>query len=427
MQIIIQSENNHLLDILYKNPATDLGLYAKELRNGVLIGNAVSANEYHCLFQDTKNSYLLDEGNPIDFQSYCSPLLALNMATEFFNHLFKSNETLESTTLSWLGKTYPEIDTLPANVIVPTFFIDSGWYKNGTFLLSKYIDGILVTPKIGNNYQLAVKGKNIRETLHKFSVVALFCHFTNKHSEYMYIDDYFVQKHITILANLSNVPYFVYYLFIKRLMRSPEQFRTFKPQLEAYFNNTIQFAFTDTHQSRKEFICNRIENDEAVLDFGCGNLQYFKKLRKKGFIAEYLAHDEEDFEATVDKIIEYENVENLHWIANKEDLKGFYGQVILSEVIEHNTLEEAKDLLYWIKENISFTKLFITTPNSEFNVNYEMTDEFRHDDHDFELSKQEFMELIASIFPNKMEYHGIGDCVNGIYPTSAMIVYNANY
>ena len=93
MQIIIQSENNHLLDILYKNPATDLGLYCKELRNGVLIGNAVSANEYHCLFQDTKNSYLPDEGNPIDFQSYCSPLLALNMATEFFNHLFKSNET----------------------------------------------------------------------------------------------------------------------------------------------------------------------------------------------------------------------------------------------------------------------------------------------------------------------------------------------
>lgn len=427
MQIIIQSKNDYLLDILYKNPTTDLGLYCKTLRNGVLIGNAVNKNEYHCLFQDTKNSYVPEGGNPIDFQSYCSPILALNMGSELFSHLYKEKEIVNATTLSWLGKTYSEIDTLPAKLIIPTFYIDSGWYKEGTFLLSKYIEGITITPKIGNNYTLIIEGKTIRETITIFSVVALFCHFTNKYSEYMYIDDYFIQKQITILTNLENVPYFVYYLFIKRLMRSPDQFKKFKPQLEAYFDNLVQFVFTDTHQSRKDFICSKINPEEDVLDFGCGNLQYFKKLRKNGFTATYLAHDEEDFEATVDKIIEYENVENLHWIANKDDLKGFEGQVILSEVIEHNTLEEATELLYWIKANINFTKLFITTPNSEFNVNYEMTEEFRHDDHDFELTKQEFMDLIASIFPNEMEYHGIGDCVNGVYPTSAMIIYNANH
>jgi hypothetical protein len=63
-------------------------------------------------------------------------------------------------------------------------------------------------------------------------------------------------------------------------MRSPVQFEKFKPQLEAYFNNTIQFVFTDTHQSRKQFISDRIHSDAPVLDFGCGEFQYYKSLMK---------------------------------------------------------------------------------------------------------------------------------------------------
>ena len=77
MVIILKSENINLLDILHKNPSTDEGLYLKELKNGILIGNAVSNTEYHCFFQDLKHSYLPEEGNQIDFQSFCSPLLAL--------------------------------------------------------------------------------------------------------------------------------------------------------------------------------------------------------------------------------------------------------------------------------------------------------------------------------------------------------------
>lgn len=422
MILILKSENDYFLDILHKNPNTDEGLYLKELKNGILVGIAISKNEYHCVFQDTKHSYLPDESNQIDFQSFCSPFLALNIGTEFFSHLYKEKNLLSESVISWLDKSYQEIDNHKATIEVSSFFIDSNWCKNNEFLLSKYIDGISVTHKIGNNYNLVIEGNSVRETIQKLSMVSLFTHFTNRYAVYTFIDDSFIQKYITIFTNIPNIPYFVFYLFIKRIMRSPKQFDEFKPQLENYFNNEIQFVFTDTHQSRKEFICERIKFSESVLDFGCGEMQYFKRLHKRGFSSDYFAYDEVDFKPIADKIIALDKAENLIWIDNKEAIIGFEGQIILSEVIEHNPLEDAKSLLIWIRDNTKFTKLFITTPNSEFNINYEMTNEFRHDDHDFELTKQEFVNLVSEIFTQKQKYYGVGDCVRGIYPTSAIIV-----
>lgn len=422
MIIKLKSENKYFLDILYKNPNTDQGLYLKELKNGIVIGNVVSASEYHCVFLDGKHSYLPEEGNQIDFQSYCSPLLALNISTEFFNHLYKENTSLSETKISWLDKSYDQVDAEKCTIEVATFFIDSGWYKNGNYLLSKYIDGISLQHKIGNNYELKIEGSTVREALQKFSLIALFSHFTNRYAVYSYIDDYFIQKHITMLTNISGIPYFVFYLFIKRIMRSPIQFEKFKPQLEAYFNDEVQFVFTDTHQSRKEFICGKINFDEPVLDFGCGELQYFKLLLKKGFAQEYHAYDEVDFKHIADKISAIENADNLHWVESLEEIKGFESQIILSEVIEHNSLEEAKALLIWIRDHTNFTQLYVTTPDKDFNVNYELTEEFRHDDHDFELSNSEFRALINEIFQNPKSFYGVGDCVKGVYPTSAVII-----
>lgn len=422
MIIKLKSENKYFLDILYKNPNTDQGLYLKELKNGILIGNVIAENEYHCVFLDGKNSYMPEEGSQIDFQSYCSPLLALNIATEFFNHLYKENSALGETMISWLNKDYDSVDNQKCTIEVPTFFVDSGWYKNDKYLLSKYIEGIELQHKIGNNYGLKVEGATVREAVQKFSLVALFTHFTNRYAVYTYIDDSFIQKHITMFTNLVGIPYFVFYLFIKRIMRSPVQFEKFRWQLEAYFNNEVQFVFTDTHQSRKEFICGQINFDEPILDFGCGELQYFKLLNKRSFTQEYYAYDEVDFRHVADKIQKIEKADNLIWVEKLEELKDFEGQIILSEVIEHNSFEEAKSLLIWIRDNTKFTRLFVTTPNKDFNVNYEMTDEFRHDDHDFELSSVEFVTLIDEIFTNPKSFHGVGDCVKGVYPTSAVII-----
>jgi hypothetical protein len=144
---------------------------------------------------------------------------------------------------------------------------------------------------------------------------------------------------------------------------------------------------------------------------------------KKGFSNEYFAYDEIDFSSEVQKIMEVYKTTNLNWVADKQEIIGFEGQIILSEVIEHNPFEEAKALLVWIRDNTNFSTLYITTPDKNFNTNYEMVNEFRHDDHDFELTNEEFVILINEIFPFENEFFGIGDCVNGIYPTSAVIIH----
>jgi hypothetical protein len=422
MIIKIKSNNKYLLDILHKNPNTDEGLYFKELKNGIIVGNAVSEHQYDCVFQDTKYSYLPEDSNQIDFQSYCSPLIVLNLLTEFFSHLLKETKELEQSTISWLDKKYIEIDSEETTIEIPTIYVDSGWIRDGKFLLGKYISGIELTHKVGNNYSLKLNGKNIIEAINKLSLTALFIQITNRYAIYTYITDDFAEKYIRILTNIKDVPYFVFYLFIKRVMRSPQQFESYKPMLEKYFEGSVQFVFTDTHNSRKEFICSKIDFNQPVLDFGCGELQYFKKLRGRGFKQNYIAFDEYDYEFLVNKMREEDKSTNLFWKSKLEDLVGFEGQVILSEVIEHNTLEDAKNIMTWIRDNTKFTQLYITTPNSDFNQYYEMTEDFRHNDHHFELTKLEFKDLINSIFTQEKTYHGIGDCVHGIYPTSAAII-----
>ena len=70
MIIQIRSNNPHLLDVLNKNPNTDFGIYAKSLRNGQLIGNAVNTHQYDVVFQDTRYSYLPEESNQPLYQFF---------------------------------------------------------------------------------------------------------------------------------------------------------------------------------------------------------------------------------------------------------------------------------------------------------------------------------------------------------------------
>lgn len=111
MIIQIQSNNPKLLDILNKNPNTDFGIYAKLWRNGQIIGNALNSNRYDVIFQDTRYSYLPEESNQIDFQSYCSPLVILHICNELFKELLQERETYFNQTIKWLNQIKQEVDT----------------------------------------------------------------------------------------------------------------------------------------------------------------------------------------------------------------------------------------------------------------------------------------------------------------------------
>lgn len=432
MIIQIQSNNPKLLDILNKNPNTDFGIYAKLWRNGQIIGNALNSNRYDVIFQDTRYSYLPEESNQIDFQSYCSPLVILHICNELFKELLQERETYFNQTIKWLNQIKQEVDTEECTIVVKNLYMNTPWYKNGHFLLEKYFKNIEITPLIGKNVSLKIKGKTVFEAFNLLSFIAVTVHITNEYGEFCYIDDHFAQKYARILTNIEDVPYFVFYLFIKRAVKSERQFSEIKPIFEAYFRkkySEIDFQFSDTHGCRMDFITNELGFDLPILDVGCGELKYYRRFMRKNYnyTHPYFAVDiDPEAERFAEVLKERYDAENLFFFTDLADFK--YDKpvnIILTEVIEHNTPEQAQKLIEQCL-SFNFNKLVITTPNSEFNIHYtDDTENMRHDDHYFEWNTSEFQSFINNIMKEKngtVTYYGVGDKINGVCPTQVAVI-----
>lgn len=433
MIIKIKSENDRLLDVLFKNPDTDLGLYFKPLKNGQIVGNAIDRHHYEAVFQDTKYSYLPEDSNQIDYQSYCSPLVVLHICNELFGHILKSKEEFATKPIKWLNITQGEADTESCTIEVPSFYIDSNWYRNGRFLLTKYFDGITIEQQSSRVFKLTIHAKSVFEAVNLLALTALFTHVTNNYSVYTYIDDMLAQKYGRILTNIDHVPYFVFYLFIMRAVKSIRQFEELKPAFESYLEKNglkANLVLEGTYRQRVQFITSQLEKDISVLDIGCGEFTYYKKMMAQDFAASYYAVDtNSDFERlaqTISRRYEGDNLIFLHSLEAFDSDESV--NILLTEVIEHNPLEEAKEL---IKKALAlnFNKLIITTPNVTFNQFYSMEKELRHDDHHFELTEQAFEELIEDCIRDKADskkyktqFFRLGDSLNDIQPTLGCII-----
>ena len=430
MILKIESRNPRLLDVLHKNPNTDYGLYLNPLKNGVIVGNAVDAHHYDIVFQDTRHSYLPEDSNAIDFQSYSSPLVVLDITSELFSNLTKDQNVYWSNDIKWLNKTNAEVDIFACKITIPTFYVSSGWMQNGQFLLNKYFDGIKFTHKVGFNYSLEVKGESVFEVINLLNLTAVFCHITNRYGVWTYIDDFFAKKYGRILTNISNVPYFVFYLFIKRVVKSPKQFENLRPRFEAYLKRQgleTKLTSLPTHQARVDFILNRLDYSLPILDVGCGEFIYFHKIMKKPYFENYYAIDEDPkFDILANNIKKDVDTNSLIFSTNFSDIPTdkIYN-IILTEVIEHNEIEEAKQLVKKVLE-YNMKSCVITTPNVEFNKYYSDDIESRHDDHDFELTRDEFKSFIEECLLQfshlKVAYDYIGDEINGVQPTQVAII-----
>lgn len=429
MIIKITSNNDYFLDLLFKNPDTDLGLYCKPLKNGQIVGNAIDKHHYDIVFQDTKYSYLPEDSNQIDYQSYCSPLVILHICNELFAHILKSKEEFMAKAINWLGITQGEADTESCTIEVPSFYIDSNWYRNGRFLLAKYFGGINIEQQSNRVFKLTVTAKSVFEAVNLLALVALFTHVTNNYSVYTYIDDQLAQKYGRILTNINNVPYFVFYLFIMRAVKSPRQFVELKPVFESYLGKSglkADLVLEGTYRQRILFITSLLEKDIPVLDIGCGEFTYYKKMMALDFTAPYYAVDTDpQFEQLAQHISRRYEDDNLVFLHSLDEFKtDTQVNILLTEVIEHNPLEDAKAL---IKKALSynFHKLIITTPNATFNQFYNMEQDLRHNDHHFELTQIEFENLIEECLTDKnmnIEYFQLGDKLNGIQPTQGCII-----
>lgn len=430
MIIKIYSPNKYLLDILYRNPNTDFGLYAKPLKNGIVIGNAMDANHYEIIFQDTKYSYLPEESNSIDYQSYCNPLVSLNIITEFFGAQLKSRQEYLQAEISWLKATYQEVDTEITTIHIPSFYIHSSWYRNEAFLLSKYFKGIKVKHKTGKIFELEISASTVFDAVNLLAITALLTHITNEYGMFTWIDDSFALKYARILTNLEDVPYFVFYLYIKRTVRSFKQFQLLKPIFEKYLKDQgfeTDLSFYGTHQERIKYITDQLENDISILDIGCGELLYFKRMMNQKFQKNYHAVDVDAnihiLSTHISNRFQGNQLSMYHDIdeCTTTDLVN----IIITEVIEHNTPENAK-LLVLKALNFNFNKIFITTPNVSFNQFYGEDLASRHSDHHFEWNENEFEIFIRECVKDRPDVEfkikQIGDKINNIQPTQTAIL-----
>ncbi|MCD2421720.1 class I SAM-dependent methyltransferase [Niabella pedocola] len=430
MILKIYSNNDHLADLLHKNPQTDEGLYAKPLKSGIVIGNVVSAHRYEVLFQDMSNGFTEETGNQLDFQSLCNPLAVLNSCTELFGHVLKEKNEYEAQEMKWLnGLTRGQADTQPCTIQVPVFYINSSWYRNGVFLLERYFKGIDVKRMVGNNYYLTITASTLFEAMNLLNLTALFTHLTNVDAFNTFIDDSFAQKYLRVLTNLEQVPYFVLYLFIKRAVKNNAQFTLVKPVLEAYlaqYGIAANLTSEDTQRSRLGFITSEIGIDHAVLDIGCGEFAYYKQLTNKGFAHSYYAVDrDENLRRLGENIMNRMNTDNLSFYTRIDEvLPKERINIIMSEVIEHNAPEVSAAL---VKRALlfDFGKLVISTPNAAFNKFY-FENGFRHEDHHFEFTGEEFRLFIEACTENRADiqvtYMQVGDELNGICPTQLAII-----
>lgn len=446
MIIKIKSKNNNLLSLLNKNPNTDEGLYLNPLRNGVIIGNVINKNEYHVVFQDSKHSYTNYEDNQIDYKSFCSPMVILNIVSELFDHILK--EDCNDKYISWLDQTFGDVDTQRCEIFVENIQIDSNWYKDGQFLLSKYIEGIEIIDKHHTLFSLRIKAESVFEAINLLTLTAFFIELTNNR-EYM-MDSNFIKKYVRIFTNIKNIPYFVYYLFIKRISYKTSIFSKIKEKLEqSYkdnFNVDVNFTAYDTHTDRINFVRNHLDFSNTILDYGCGEFRYFKSLNKT-IEGKYIGYDKEDYSQLYDKLSDrykdkdWEFTQSLESVSKIEPLS-----VIMSEVIEHSELTESKELIKYLIDNYNVQQLIITTPNKNFNKYYNV--DIRHNDHKIELTEEEFVGYIKRLllwefaipgnskdepmnqfgaefyrFANfELRYFKIGDCVGKDCVTSGCII-----
>lgn len=434
MKITINSQNNELMSLLEKNPNSDFGVYLKEFKNGVCVGLCESPNEYTMMFQDSKYSFMGEDRSQMDYHSMCSPEAVVVLFNQLMGHLLKSKEEVLNKTIPWLeNNTFSSVDNQPCTIIVNDFLIESSWYRDGEFLMSRYFNGVTLTPVDGtlNIFTLTLESDSVFNAVNTMMIISFLTAVSNSSDYFMEAD--LLRKYVRIFGNVPT-PYFVYYLFIKRcIVKKIKLADELLPIMEEDIKNglglDVKFTKYDTHGDRIQYVGKNLDQELPILNFGCDGFIYEKRWANKGK-SPIFSYDIEDFYEMHLKIKERMNYPRpWEFIMDLTELDSdLTYQVVMSEVMEHIGLDEFIDEVNRLVSIASVSKMIITTPNKEFNKFYGMSDDdVRRHDHVVEINNQEFKEYIGKLvaqlpFEVSVEFENIGDLVNGECVTSGCVL-----
>lgn len=409
------STNPQFSFVLRKNP--DNGMLVREIRKGFGYGWFTNPQTYNIYFKDADNdvSYKKNKDDQFEYLNttrYNSPLAVLGMINEFLDSAIKK-------------KAEEDQEGFTNTVFIPLIHIEATRYIR--FFQDNFTDySIHVEEKAGKSHTVSISTtKTVQDLLNYTSLFALFLSIFAE--EYLDLNDDLITKFVKII-NQIDAPFYIRYLFGRNVLTGRERFSKFKKELESTDRYAIQLSYGNTAIQRRDKIKSLLTYDKAIVDIGCGEGFYVMPFARNLRDHQYHAIDiDEELVNIVSKKAKKAQLDNVHTYTSVDNFLDHYEEekvdVLLTEVLEHMDSLTAESLLLSLIDNIDFDKLIITTPNAEFNSFYAI-DHFRHEDHKWEMTSQEFQSWIESLCGNRcqLQFFGIGDTVNGIPTTQGVLL-----
>jgi len=411
----IRSDNPKFSFLLKKNPEGIMQV--KSVRQGTLFGFYSKNNiqEFNCFFKDGEDevsykTFLEEEYEYMNTSRYNAAMFPLNAIQEFFEHMIKKDnpEDPDNTFNNEITINLMEVTTRKYIELFQTHFKD---YQ-------------MTAEEVGfKNYKITITTK--RSFKHLLSYVNLFAAFNVLKLKTYDIDLKTEQNIVKYLNSLTiiDAPYFIRYCFKVNLLRSPTNMEKYRSIVENSSLYKIEMGFGNTTLMRRNAILEKIDRDLPVVDIGAGEGFFLKSVTKAA--PSYYAIDiDEDCRKALEKKIKANNITNAKVFESYDDYLKEINEptmVLMVEVIEHMSKEDATKLITKVLDNPNALKILISTPNQNFNKYYDFEEEdMRHEDHHFELPEQEFKTWIGDIVMScggykmfNVKVDGIGDKVDG--------------
>lgn len=411
----LKSTNPKLSFIIKKNPGS--GMLLRSVRKGIAYGWYTDDSTFNVYFKDADNeiSYKQNEHDNFEYLNvsrYNTPLFPLNAINEFFSAPLKA---LDDRDVEGYEHTFI-INMIHIELVRYIDFFDQH-LKDFKFEVGH---------RAHKSYSLTVTTKrSIYQLMHVVSVLCLFLSMFG--NEYIDISESILDKYINSI-NVMDAPFYIRSLFVRNFLSSKDRFKKYKAEIEKTSRYDIQFDFGGTALQRRNYIGSALSFDKSILDVGCGEGFYAIPFAGKIEGSYYAIDINEELLETVKRKASAKEIDNIipfrsidHFL---EEYNGEQVDVIMTEVIEHMSQDEAKVLIQHICKHVDFANFIITTPNSDFNQFYELSG-FRHDDHKWEMGEEEFRQWFSDVVNDanlNYEFVAVGDGVNNIKTTQSVIL-----
>lgn len=411
----VKSSNPMLSFLIKKNPNS--GMLLRSVRKGMAYGWYTNDSTFNVYFKDADNeiSYKQNQSDNFEYLNvsrYNTPLFPLNAISEFFSAPLKALDERD-------------LEGYEHSFHITLIHIE----------LTRYIDffekhmkdySFVVEHQAHKSYSLTVStNKSLYQLLHVVSVLCLFLSMFG--DEYIDISDDILGKYIKSV-NVIDAPFYIRSLFVRNFLNSKDRFKKYKAELEQTSRYDIRFDFGGTALQRRNFIASNLSFNKSILDVGCGEGYYALPFANKLESSYYAIDINEELLEIVKSKAKSREVDNIATYPSIDHfLEGYSGEqvdVIVTEVIEHMSQDEARELILQICKQVTFDRLIITTPNADFNLFYEISG-FRHDDHKWEMGQEQFRQWFSELMAGTdlpIEFVSIGDGVNQIQTTQGVIV-----